>query len=466
MKTLGNTTIVKMCRTHQGLSRYRAIVFLVLIAVLTGPIFAQTSIAGEISAFSSVFFNAAGSSKAGDYFQPAVSLKLFPAATSESLTIKGELTASISLEDTGYAASLKLGEAYATVDLAEGLSFTAGSRIISWGTALISNPEGFINPIDSLSQLVAENRSDWLLPVPLASAKYIKGPFSFEAVALPFFRPSSIPAKTSRWYPAQLAALEAKDGTSIPPSLPSFPGVTFSVNTTPPDISLNLETMQGAGRASLSLGSIDFGVSGWYGYTKTPVFDVTPTLGMPIQIDISAGYKRQGAIGMDLSATVLDSSVVWLESALLLPEYFLGAESSGLPVAIEKNTLKSAFGMDRTFSLGEIGDLYCAAEGNVYWILDYDSRLAAAAEETTLGAAFVAEYRSPSQDFSMRCVVMEPDFLTLSTTQQYLVRMSMKAKLTDGYSLGAGVTLFNGTSGTIGQYAANDFAYVSITASF
>ena len=439
----------------------------VLFTGIASPAWTQASLSGEISAFSGVFFNVSGSFKAGDYFQPSVRLKFAPSYASGALTLKGELTSSISLEDTaGYATSMKLGEVYATVDVAEGLSLTAGSKIISWGTALVANPEGFINPVDSLSQLVSENRSDWLLPVPLASAKYIKVPFSLEVVALPFFWPSTLPVKNSRWYPTQLAALDAKNGLVIPASLPSFPGATFTVNTTPTEPALNIGTMQGAGRAGLSLGSMDFGFSGWYGYTKTPAFDVTTTLVVPISINITANYKRQVAIGMDMSATVLDSSVLWLESALSLPEYYIGTESSSLPVAIEKNTLKSAFGMDRIFSLGEAGDLYGALEGNLTWILDYDSRLASAAKETGLGATLVTEYRSLSQDFTMRLVVMEPDFFTVDTTKQYLIRVSMKAKLTDGYSLGAGLTLFNGTGGTIGQYADNDFAYVAVTASF
>ena len=467
---------IHLLRSARALRGWQAVMVLALLfAGAAGPAWAQASLSGEVSAYSGVFFTDskntnAVSGKAGDYFQPSVSLKLAPSYASGALTLKGELTGSISLVDSGYKASLTLGEAYATVDVAEGLSLTAGSKIISWGTALVSNPEGFINPVDSLSQLVSENRSDWLLPVPLASAKYIKGPFSFEAVALPFFRPSTIPANTSRWYPAQLAALDAKNGLVIPASLPSFPGATFTVNTTPTEPALNIGSMQGAGRAGLSLGSMDFGLSGWYGYTKMPAFDVTTkaptTLGSPITIDITANYKRQGAIGMDMSATVLSSSVLWLESALSLPEYYIGTESTHLPVAIEKNTLKSAFGMDRTFSLGNIGDLYCAMEGNLTWILDYDARLASAAKETGLGATLVSEYRSPSQDFTLRLVVLEPDFFTVDTTKQYLVRVSMKAKLTDSYSLGAGVTLFEGTSGTIGQYANNDFAYVSVTASF
>jgi hypothetical protein len=443
------------------------VIVLALLSVgIAGPAWAQANLSGEISAFSGVFFTDSGSFKAGDYFQPSVSLKLAPSYASESLTLKGELTGGISLADTGYAASMKLGETYATVDMAEGLSFTAGSKIISWGTALVANPEGFINPVDSLNQLVSENRSEWLLPVLLASAKYIRGPLSFEAVALPFFRPSTIPAKASRWYPAQLATLDAQNGLVIPAVPPSFPGATFTVNTTPTEPALNIENMQGAGRASLSLGTVDFGLSGWYGFTKTPAFDVTTTLGIPISVDIQAKYKRQGAVGMDLSATVLDSSVVWLESALYLPEYYVGSENTGLPVALQKNALKSAFGMDRTFSIGSIGDLYCALEGSFSWILDYDSRLVSATEETGLGATLVTEYRSPSQDFSMRLVVMQPDFLSIDTTKQYLVRLSMKAKLTDGYSLSAGATFFQGTSGIVGQYANNDFAYVAVTASF
>ncbi len=466
METLKISRIHAPRRARAPRGRHVVMVLALLSVGIAGPAWAQASLSGEISAFSGVFFTDSGSFKAGDYFQPSVSLKLAPSYASGPLTMKGELTGSISLADTGYAASMKLGETYATVDVAEGLSFTTGSKIISWGTALVANPEGFINPVDSLSQLVSENRSDWLLPVPLASAKYIKGPFSFEAVALPFFRPSTIPAKAPRWYPAQLAVLDAKNGSVIPASLPSFPGATFSVSTTPVDPALNIETMQGAGRTSLSLGTIDFGLSGWYGFTKTPAFDVKTTLGVPINVDITASYKRQGAVGMDMSATVLDSSVVWLESALYLPEYYIGTENSGLPVALEKNTLKSAFGMDRTFSIGSIGDLYCALEGNLSWILDYDSRLASATKETGLGATLVTEYRSQSQDFTVRLVVMEPDFLSIDATKQYLVRLSMKAKLADGYSLSAGGTLFEGTSGTIGQYANNDFAYVAVTASF
>ncbi|MDH7483614.1 MAG: hypothetical protein QHH01_03215 [Spirochaetales bacterium] len=442
------------------------LVLLVLALGMAAPAFAQATIGGEVSAFGGIFFNASGSFCAGQYFHPSVSLKLTPSFRSEGLRLKAELTSSLSVEDTGYAGTMKLGEAYATLDLAEGLSFTVGSKIISWGTALVSNPENFINPVDVLGQLVSETRSDWLLPVILASVKYIRGPFSIEAVALPFFRPNLLPAKTSRWYPAQLAELDALDGTTMPSDLPAFSGATFTVHTTPADLSPALETMQGAVRVGLSLGAMDAGLSGWYGYTKTPAFDVTTTQGTPIVIDISALYRRQAALGMDMSATVFDASVVWLESALVLPEYYLGKEHSSLYVAIEKPTLKAAFGMDRAFSLGDIGDLYCAMEGNAAWILGYDSRLAPATRETELGATMVAEYRLPLDLFSLRLVIMEPDFLTLQTTRQYLVRLSMKAKLMDGYSLGAGVTFFNGTAGKIGQYAGNDVAYIALTASF
>ncbi|MCE5257282.1 MAG: hypothetical protein LLF89_10620, partial [Spirochaetaceae bacterium] len=360
---------------------------LMLFIVGAVPLSAQASLSGEVTAFSGIFFQASGTAKAGDYFQPSTSLKLAPSYISGPLTIRAELTGSISLADSGgYDVAMKLGEAYATLDIADGLSVTAGSKIISWGTALASNPEGFINPVDSLSQLVSENRSDWLLPVMLVSGKYIKGPFSIEAVALPFFRPSTIPAKSSRWYPASLASLDALNGAFISPAL-------FAVDTTPSDLSLNRENMQGAGRMSLSQGAVDFGLSGWYGFTKTPVFDVETTPGIITDVDITASYKRQGAIGADVSATVLDSSVAWMETALYLPEYYLGQDTSGLPVALEKNTLVSAFGLDRTFGIGSAGDLYCAMEGNLSWILAYDSRLASSANETEIGATLITEYR-------------------------------------------------------------------------
>jgi hypothetical protein len=432
----------------------------------TAPLSAQASLSGEVKAFSGIFFQSSGSFKAGDYFQPSTSLKLAPSYATGPLTIRGELTSSISIADSGYDVAMKLGEAYATLDLAEGLSVTAGSKVISWGTALASNPEGFINPVDSLSQLVSDDRSDWLLPVMLVEGKYIKGPFSIEVVALPYFRPSTIPAKNSRWYPASLADLDALDGSLIPPIPPSTPAVKFSVDTTAADPSLNWENMQAAARASLSLGAVDFGLSGWYGFTKWPVYEVTTTLGSTVNVDITASYKRQGAIGADLSATVFDSSVAWMETALYLPEYYLGKESSGLPVALQKNTLKSAFGLDRTFGIGSVGDIYCATEGNLSWILDYDTRLASSTKETELGATLVAEYRTPSQDLTVRLVLMEPDFLTLDATGQYLARLSMKAKLADGYTLTLGTVLFGGTSGTIGQYGKNDFAYACVTASF
>lgn len=451
-----------MPRNRQTARNYRLFFPVALLVFIAGtaPLSAQASLSGEVTAFSGIFFQASGTSDAGDYFQPSTSLKLAPSYASGPLTIKGELTGSISLADSGYDVAMKLGEAYATLDVAEGLSVTAGSKIISWGTALVANPEGFINPVDSLSQLVSDNRSDWLLPVMLVEGKYIKGPFSIEAVALPYFRPSTIPANSSRWYPASLASLDALNGQFIPP-------IFFSVDTTPDDLSLNWKNMQGAARAGFSVGAMDFGLSGWYGFTKTPVFDVeTTSVGPIVNVDITASYKRQGAIGADMSATVFDSSVAWMEAALYLPEYYLGEETTGIPVALEKTTLKSAAGLDRTFSLGSIGDLYCAAEGNLSLIFDYDSRLASSANEIELGSTLITEYRSPSQDVTLRFVVMEPDFLTVGTTGQYLTRLSLKAKLADGYSLTLGTVLFGGTSGTVGQYADNDFAYASITASF
>lgn len=421
----------------------------------------EASLSGQVGVYSGVFFGdaaAPATGSAGDYFQPSVGLKLSPSFVSGPLTAKGDLNTSISMAD--FSTSVSLGEAYAALDVADGLTITAGSKVISWGTALVSNPEGFINPVDALSQLVAENRSDWLLPVPLVSGKFIRGPFSVEVVALPWFRPSAIPtSKTSRWYPSGLAAL---DWLATDP----YPGVKFTVNTTPANIALNIENMQGAGRAGLSLGAIDVGLSGWYGFTKNPAIDVVTTLGAPVKVDISAVYKRQGAVGMDMSATVLDSSVLWLESALYLPEYYVGAESSGLPVSIDKSTLKAAFGLDRTMGLGDAGDLYFAAEGNLNWIADYDTRLSSSVKETGLGGTLVTEFRTPAQDFTVRAVAMEPDFFTLDSTGQYLLRFSISYKPADGYTVSAGTTLFEGTSGTVGQYAKNDFAYVSITASF
>ena len=466
-------------KNRKVISARRVFFFAVCALFLTTalPLSAQASLSGEVTAFSGIFFQnssltaATVSPNAGDYFQPSTSLKLVPSYTSGPLTIKAELTGTVGLEGNGsYDVSMKLGETYATLDVADGLSVTAGSKIISWGTALAANPGGFINAVDSRQELVAENRSDWLLPVPLVSGKYIRGPFSIEAVALPFFRASTIPAKTSRWYPTSLAALDAEDGLSIPATPPSTPGINFSVDTTPADLDLNWKNMQGAGRLGLSLDTIDFGLSGWYGFTKTPAYDVTVTPGAPILVDIDTEYKRQGAIGADMSATILDSSVAWLETALYLPDYYVGTETSGatagLPVALEKNSLKSALGVDRAFRVGSVGDICCALEGNLSWILDYDDRLASTANETELGATLISEFRTPSQDFTFRCVVMEPDFLTLDTTGQYLVRVSMKAKLADNYALTLGTVLFNGTSGIVGQYDDNDLAYASITASF
>lgn len=426
---------------------------LVLFAGAVTGAAAQAYLSGSVSTGDRLFF-------IDNAFESAVKLDLALTYEADAFSAYSEFGLAVdpteAVDVSRFVPALSLGETYATFSPAEGLSFTAGNRILSWGTALASNPEGFVNPVDTGAQLASDKRGDWLLPVPLVAAKYIAGPFAVELAAVPQFRPNSLPAKGSRWYPDELATLDFLDGKTIS-------GVSYTVNDIA-DPSATLASTQAGGRASLSAGPVDFGLSGWYGWTKNPVYDVAVVLGAPVDVAFSPGYRRQTSLGFDLSASVLGSSILWAEGAFNFPAYFAGTDSMGLPALYEAKNIVAAAGLDRTISLGGWGDLYLALEGNIDVALDYDELMTR--DAYIAGGVGVVEVRDSAGNFSFRIVGMEPDFLTMTDTKQYLVRASVEVKPADGYTIVLGGTLIQGDSGLVGQFADNDFASLSLKASF
>lgn len=99
----------------------------------------------------------------------------------------------------------KLHEGYVRYD-GERWDFSAGKRMLRWGTSDGINPIDLINPRDHLNP-VAGARSDSRLSVWLLSSVYTGDNFTFELVGIPKAAVNKLPEEGSPWEPDSLSKI-------------------------------------------------------------------------------------------------------------------------------------------------------------------------------------------------------------------------------------------------------------------
>ena len=206
----------------------------------------------------------------------------------------------------------KLNEAYFRYS-GEIWDLSFGRQLINWGQADGFSLTDVLSAKDS-SAFLALSSDDTKLASDSIRLRFFHDIFTFEAVAVPFFTPNKLPrfgfedgAKNDLYY------------IDTPDSLGTLPAHYTKTESTKPKMFTDTEA---AARFSFFLPGIDFSVSGFYGWDKTPRFTregkLTPTKAL---ININQEYYRIGMAGIDAAIPAGDITIR-LESAWIGGRYF------------------------------------------------------------------------------------------------------------------------------------------------
>ena len=206
----------------------------------------------------------------------------------------------------------KLNEAYFRYS-GEIWDLSFGRQLINWGQADGFSLTDVLSAKDS-SAFLALSSDDTKLASDSIRLRFFHDIFTFEAVAVPFFTPNKLPrfgfedgAKDDLYY------------IDTPDSLGTLPAHYTKTESTKPKMFTDTEA---AARFSFFLPGIDFSVSGFYGWDKTPRFTregkLTPTKAL---ININQEYYRIGMAGIDAAIPAGDITIR-LESAWIGGRYF------------------------------------------------------------------------------------------------------------------------------------------------
>lgn len=266
---------------------------------------------------------------------------------------------------------VELGEAYATLFLGD-LDLSVGQQTVAWGSADGFNPVDVINPRDLSRGLVAAEK----LPVPIIRAVYnAPGGVKVDAVVVPAFRPSRLPALT---LPAPGQPVPGQPAQ--PPELP--PGATLP----PPDdrrAASTPENIQAGLRATLPLdvlGGGDVSATYVHGIATEPTFSVGAAPVAPQQGPPGGAappvltYTEYDLFGLDFSLAAL-GTVFHGEAA-----YTLTADHDGTDPAVDNHSFQGVFGGEYTFSGGLTTSLqgivdYLAADSGSEVAWDFSTAL-------------------------------------------------------------------------------------------
>ncbi len=158
---------------------------------------------------------------------------------------------------------------------------SAGKQLFTWGTADAFNPTDRINPYDYLDLIDPEKMAVWS-----AAARLGIGPASLTFVVVPFFTPSRLPLRNSRW---------------IPPPAPGFAAVVDGREVPDRDV----DNMQYAARLRTTVSGWDVSVSYYDGFEDTPAFRRSTAAVAPgvLAPRFTPVFTRIRSAGVDFSTT-------------------------------------------------------------------------------------------------------------------------------------------------------------------
>jgi len=231
--------------------------------------------------------------------------------------------------------------------------FTAGRQIIAWGQA-----DGFrLTDVFSARDVrdpVASDTDSSQLAVDALRMRFLHDVFTFEVTAVPFFTPNKLPpfffesAANREFFSIDLPRSVEKNGKTIP--------LYYSLESA--NRPRNFTDTEAGARLSFTLPALDFSLSGFYGWDKTPYYERSGILALaPLKADVTLHekYARIAMAGFDAAIPAGDF-LIRLESAWIGDRRFEPAIPASFPSVapsnidfnqpVEKNQLLLLAGLD------------------------------------------------------------------------------------------------------------------------
>jgi len=356
-----------------------------------------------------------------------------------------------------------LREAYVELSFSH-LVFSFGRQVFNWGMADEFNPSDLLNPED-LSQFMTRMTPERKLGVEAARAEIYFGNFRWELVWLPMFRPPLIPDSGAVWEPLDLVELNNM--------VSEYPDLIAVMDEDVPDAKLDNSSV--ASRIRATVGPVDFGAFGFYGWDYIPIYDFRYDFSGdgPI-VSVLPEYQRLWATGAEFAAAIssftlraegayygdrkynvdtglgnLDMSNPFLAYERLMRISLLDDWASSPSYAV-------AVGLDRTF--GE--DFYINVQYYRQQILDYERSIVFPEVMDGILARVHDMFFSQTLVVGLNAIVgfFEGDGM---------IEPFVEYDATDNLKVSAGCfILYGGEDTTFGQFDENDLAYFSARYSF
>lgn len=331
---------------------------------------------------------------------------------------------------------IDLRQSYLDIQL-DAVDIRIGKQQIVWGKADGVFITDVVSPKD-LSEYLLPDFEEIRIGVQALRVDYYIGNHTLELVWVPDFTPTQTPDEDSIWY--------VQKEFSVTPTF------DYSKNEVPSNFG-NSEMFV---KFSAMTSSIDFEIMAGSMWDDDPTMHLTQsidtTTGKPV-LTVTPQHHRLDLAGGSFS-TAVGGMVLRGEGAYYQGKYF-NSEKPGLKdKVVEKDYAHFMLGLDFT-----LWDIKMSLQLIEKQIQDYEDQI-------------VSDERDDTVTFLMRC-----DFLRETLKLELfsyigmndngsLIRPKMTYDLMDGFQIVAGLNIFNGNTGTYGQYDDNDMIYSKLKYSF
>ena len=225
---------------------------------------------------------------------------------------------------------------------------SAGRQVIAWGQADGFKLTDVLSARDS-SEFIGLSSDDTRLPSDSIRLRFFHDLFTFEAVAVPFFTPNKLPrfgfedgAKDGLYY------IDTPDTFDMPTPFGTITAPIAYTKTESAKPKMFTDT-EAAARFSFFLPGIDFSVSGFYGWDKTPCYvksgyakkgllnpaapfgPLNPYVPKELYTNLNEEYYRIGMAGIDAAIPAGDVTIrletAWVEGRYFEPKNLLTEKS-------------------------------------------------------------------------------------------------------------------------------------------
>lgn len=226
--------------------------------------------------------------------------------------------------------------------------FTVGRQVIAWGQA-----DGFrltdVFSVRDLRDPVASDTDSSRLATDALRLRFLHDIFTFEITAVPLFTPDKLPP-----FSFESGADTEFFSIDLPRSKPSDYGeIGLEYTLKNAERPRKFTDTEAGARLSFTLPALDFSLSGFYGWDKTPYYERTGIIKSPppnINADITLHekYARIAMAGFDAAIPAGDFLIrlegAWIGGRRFEPKEIMKALSFNQPV--EKNQLLLLAGLD------------------------------------------------------------------------------------------------------------------------